>query len=85
MNMSALTHLPHGLTLGLQVQNLFSQTHDPTGECSASQLGSTPTLYTGCGPFWPNTPSLSPGSYRTYQDYTQTTPQFELFLVKRIP
>lgn len=92
MNMSALTHLPHGFTLGLQVFNLFNQTHDPTGECTASQLGSTPTLYSGCGPFWPNTPSLTPAGgtgtangYRTYQDYSQTTPQFELFLVKRIP
>ncbi len=90
VNSTALVHLGRSrdLTLGLQMSNLFNQTHDPTGECTASQLGSTPQLYTGCGPFWPNTPSLTPatgGSYRTYQDYTQTTPQFELFLVKRIP
>jgi hypothetical protein len=90
MNTSALVHLgpARDWTLGVQMTNLFSNTHDPTGECTASQLANTPQLGTGCGPFWPNSPTLVPatgGSYRTYQDYTQTTPQFELFLVKKIP
>ncbi len=92
VNTSALVHLgpKRDLTLGVQVFNLFNQTHDPTGECTATQLANTPQLNTGCGPFWPNSPSLTPtsvtgGSYRTYQDYSQTAPQFELFLVKRIP
>jgi hypothetical protein len=90
MNTTALVHLgpTQDWTLGMQVTNLFSNTHDPTGECTATQLANTPSLGSGCGPFWPNSPALpsaASGSYRTYQDYSQTTPQFELFFVKKIP
>lgn len=91
-NATALWHFGQrrDWTIGIQGTNILNNTHD-IFPCNATQLGSTPQLTTGCGPFWPNSSQtgispVSPGQSETiFQNYSQTTPQFELFLVKQLP
>ena len=66
------------MTLGVQITNVLNQVHDTT-PCYVNQLTSTPGTYPGCAPFWPTTPSgLTPGTY-TYQNYSETPRQIQLW------
>ncbi|MGZ3561670.1 MAG: hypothetical protein ACXVAS_07480, partial [Vulcanimicrobiaceae bacterium] len=79
------------LVLGVQVTNLFNNTHD-IAPCNATQLGaSVGTLYPGCAPFWPsgqggpNIPNLAPGqSSSVYQNYSQTPVTVQFFITKKL-
>ena len=79
----------HDLTIGIQGQNVLNNSK-PIIPCNASQLGATPTLGLGCGPFWPvGTGSVEPGvnapglSYPTGAN--QSAPLFMFFISKKLP
>ncbi|HET7813954.1 MAG TPA: hypothetical protein VFL13_06245, partial [Candidatus Baltobacteraceae bacterium] len=66
------------ITLGVQITNLMNQVHDTT-PCQTTQFASVPSLYPGCYPFLPTTPSgYAPNTY-VYQNYSQTPRQIQLW------
>ncbi|MBC5815343.1 MAG: TonB-dependent receptor [Candidatus Eremiobacteraeota bacterium] len=74
------------LILGVQGTNLTNNVNDVV-PCTANQLGSTPALGPGCGPFWPlgaGSSGLAAGQ-TGYQNYSQTPMQFQLFLTVKMP
>jgi hypothetical protein len=79
----------HDLTIGVQGQNIFNNSK-PISPCTATQLGSTPSLGIGCSPLWPvGTGSIEPGLSGPGLGYptggNQSAPLFMFFLSKRIP
>ena len=79
----------HDLTIGIQGQNVLNNSH-PIIPCTATQLGSTPSLGVGCGPLWPvGTGSVEPGLSGPGLGYptggNQSAPLFMFFISKRIP
>ena len=93
VNGTILYDMPNGFTIGVQGQNIFANQRGIT-PCTASTLKNTPSLGTGCGPFWP----AGPGSVQTgvnapyggtyggqYPNENQSSPLFMFFISKRIP
>jgi hypothetical protein len=81
-----------GLDIGVQGQNIFDNER-PITPCTATTLGSTPDLGTGCGPFWPagagsvQTGVVGPygSAYGTqYPNMNQSSPLFMFFISKKI-
>ncbi|MFN2450329.1 MAG: outer membrane beta-barrel protein, partial [Candidatus Baltobacteraceae bacterium] len=74
------------LTLGVQVTNLFNQVND-TAPCWVTQQVNTPSLYPGCAPYYPSSPQSGVGApnHYTYQNYSETPRQIQIFLSKKLP
>jgi hypothetical protein len=89
-NATALVHMgaDQGLTLGVQVTNIFNNTNDTT-PCWVTAQVNTPALAPGCAPFYPvsqtNTGTGTATNQYVYQNYSQTPTQIQVFLTKKLP
>ena len=91
-NATIMYETKSGLDIGVQGQNIFDNER-PITPCTATTLGSTPDLGTGCGPFWPaGAGSVQNGvvgpygsAYGTqYPNMNQSSPLFMFFISKKI-